>query len=364
MPRSWILALGIALLAAAWMASGYVTRPAATAEPASTSVPATATLQKVRVASFDAVDSQHNMALQGRTAPDRAVVISAQIDGRLKALHVDRGDPVTAGMALADIDIEDRKDRLAEARALLAQRQMEFNAANKLSSRGFQSEVKLAETRAALESARAAVERADIEVSYTHITAPTDGFVLARLAEQGSFVDRGDPLLQIVDLDPIKILASIPESAIGSIAPGQPALVSINNFPPLHGALSFIAPQADPATRTFEIEVQLPNPDGQIKAGLTAQLTLAIEVGHVHRIPPSILTLDSDGALGVMSVDDQNIVRFMPVELIGNADDGIEVTGLPPHIRLIVVGQDFVNAGQQVEPVEGESLPGRPGIQG
>jgi membrane fusion protein, multidrug efflux system len=353
MNRSGLIAIIITVLAVAWMASGLLA-PATQTPDASAqgSDEVAVAIPRVRVASFEASKTPRVISLQGRTMADRAVTISAQTDGRLESVEVDRGDTVQEGDLLARIDIEDRQDRVAEAKALLAQRQIEFNAANSLTQRGFQSEVRLSQAKADLESAKAALERAEIELRHVEIKAPISGTVLRRMIEQGSFMDRGDALIELVDLDPIKVVGSVPEAEVNALRLGQPADVVIADIELQHGTITFIAPQAEPDTRTFEIEVQLPNPEGRIRAGLTAELRLPIEGGRSHQFPASILSLDDSGQLGVKAVTDDNHVRFMPVDIVDDGPEGVWVSGLPETVRLITVGQEFVIDGQEVEPVD------------
>src|SRR3546814_17591444 len=109
------------------------------------------------------------------------------------------------GDSSAGLSPGDRPALLAEAKALLAQRKIEFDADRKLSQKGFRAETQLAATEASLEAAEAAVKIAEVELSYTIIRAPFDGIVDLRLAELGDFVDRGDTIARLVALDPIQL---------------------------------------------------------------------------------------------------------------------------------------------------------------
>ncbi|MBV6632673.1 MAG: efflux RND transporter periplasmic adaptor subunit [Alphaproteobacteria bacterium] len=357
MSRSWLIALTIMILAGLWMASGLMGSAAVTdGEEATAEVEEK--LPRVRVATFEADDAVRQLSIQGRTQADKMVVISAETDGRLNEITVDRGDVIEAGQLLISIDEEDRRDRLAEAKALLAQRQLEFDAANKLNQSGFQSQVRLAQSQAELQAARSEVEQAGIELSRTSVQAPIDGIVLRRMAEVGSFAQRGDDMLEIVDLDPIKVLGSVPEAEVNAIKLGQPAVLEVVGLEPIQGEVSYIAPQAAEQTRTFEIEIQVPNAEGEVRAGLTAAIVLPISGQKTHRLPASILSLDSNGSLGVKGLDDQNRVVFMPVELVDDSPSGIWVAGLQDKVRLITVGQEYVREGQQVEPTN-QPFPGQ-----
>src|SRR3546814_7687423 len=124
---------------------------------------------------------------------------------RIEERGVEEGARVSAGDVIAKLSRGDRPARLAEAKALLAQRRIEFEADKQLSQKGFRAETQLAATEAALEAAEAAVKIAEVELGYTTIRAPFDGVIDERLAELGDFVDRGDTIARLVDLDPLLI---------------------------------------------------------------------------------------------------------------------------------------------------------------
>jgi len=350
MLRSWIIALGVLVIASLWMLSGYFETSASDARAVSTPQ-SERPLPRVRAEVFQAGDNTRQLMIQGRTEADRMVVISSQTDGQLANLLVQRGDTVVTGDLIAQINVENRQDRVTEARAILARRQLEFNAANSLSERGFQSEVRLAEAKAELETAKSDFEQAKIELDYTEITAPIDGIVLQRMVEAGSFVDRGEEVIRIVDLDPIKIVGSVPESEVSLINLSQTARIEAISPEPIQGTVTFIAPQADAATRTFEIEIAVPNPDNMIRAGLTAAIYLPITGAPTHLLPASILTLNETGQLGVKTLNQDNRVEFQRITLVDDAPAGIYALGLPATVRIITIGQEFVIDGQIVDPV-------------
>jgi multidrug efflux system membrane fusion protein len=104
------------------------------------------------------------------------------------------------------------------------------------------------------------------------------------------------------------------------------------------------------STRTFAVELEVPNPDGTLPAGVTAEIQITGGTAMAHKISPSLLSLETDGTIGVKTLDDQDQVVFHPVEIARSQTDGIWVTGLPETARIITVGQGYVLAGQMVEP--------------
>jgi len=121
------------------------------------------------------------------------------------------------------------------------------------------------------------------------------------------------------------------------------------------GVIDYIAPSADPDTRTFRVEIRLANEDGRIKDGVTAVADVPLPASKAHMVSSAYLTLDDDGQIGLQIVDDEDTVRFQPVDVIGAEGDALWVTGLAGTARVITVGQDYVLAGQRVKPMPAQA---------
>jgi multidrug efflux system membrane fusion protein len=116
----------------------------------------------------------------------------------------------------------------------------------------------------------------------------------------------------------------------------------------VEGRVRYIAPLADESTRSFRLELEIPNPDLKLRAGTSAELVLGAEEIVAHALNSSQLTLADDGTIGVKIVDGSDRVRFMPVEIAESKNNQTWVTGLPPEVRIITEGQGFVTDGQLV----------------
>ena len=354
MKSSYVMAFVLAAAAVAWVASGRLTDgdglPEARKPPAELSGETRLTL--VRVRSQQAELRQAEVILRGRSEARRSVEIKTETDGRVVALTVERGDAVEAGQIVARLAPNDRPARLREAEALREQRRIEVEAAQRLAKKGFRSETQLAAARAAYEAAGAAVERAQVELAFTEIRAPFGGLVEERPAEIGAFLKKGEPVVQVVDLDPILIVAEVGERDVGRLGVGATTRARLVTGDEVSGTLRFVGSVADPATRTFRIEVEVANPDLRIPDGATAELRIPLERVLAHRVSPAILTLTDDGVVGVKTLEGDGTVGFRPVSILDSAADGIWITGLPERVTLITVGQEFVKVGQPVRAVE------------
>jgi multidrug efflux system membrane fusion protein len=354
-PSSILLALLIAVGLVLWMASGYLWPGEARDGTASTSE-AGAEAVAVQVRQQAAQDVTRYLVNNGQAEADRVVTVKAQTAGAVAEVVAEEGARVTAGEELVRIAMEDRQARLAEAKALVGQRETEFQAARSLGSSGFQARARVEEAEAALESARARLARIREDIRHTVVRAPFAGVLEERRVAEGDFLDVGSPVAVVADLDPLIVAVHIAQQRIGEVAKGGPASVRLAGGRTAEGTVRYVARTADESTRTFRVEVAVPNPDGAIPAGLSAEVRLPVGEARAHFVSPALLTLNDEGVLGVKSVDGDNRVRFHPVELVRSQPEGVWVSGLPDTARLITVGQGFAREGEVVRPVDG----GRP----
>ncbi|MGF1641753.1 MAG: efflux RND transporter periplasmic adaptor subunit, partial [Rhodospirillales bacterium] len=149
----------------------------------------------------------------------------------------------------------------------------------------------------------------------------------------------------------IVVVCDVAERDAGHVRVGDRAEVVLVTGEQATGTVRFVARTANPATRTFRVEIALANPEGTISEGLTARVRLRQEEVLAHRVTPAILTLDDDGVLGVKVVDDDDRVTFHRVAIVADTPDGVWLAGLPDRVTVITVGQEYVRDGQRVRPV-------------
>ena len=359
MRNSIITALVLAIIAIGWVVSGQFSSdgagPVADGAPAATDGARAREPMQVRVADLEAVMRVERVDVTGRTQASRTVEIRAETDGQVRELLRQRGDNVAKGAPIARLRIDDRAAKLAEAKAKLLQRQLEFDAANALKKKGFRSETEVAASQARLDAARAVVEQMKIGIARTTFRAPFAGLIDSGHVELGDYVRVGDIAVTVVDLDPILVVGNVSERQINSLYEGMAGIAQLIDGSERDGVIRFVATVADPATRTYRVELEIPNPNGTIRDGITAELKIPVSEVDAHLVTPSTLTLNDAGVVGVKVVTPDNIVAFRPVEIIADEPDGIWLGGLPRSIRLITVGQELVFDGQRVKPVLGRA---------
>ena len=350
MNRSYI-ATGIVIVAAiAWIASGAFDSGADERPAAGVSSPV-APAMTVRVRPLQPVSLPRELALYGSTMSSRKVELRSEIEGTVAALPVARGTQVKRGDVIARIEQDDRQARLAESKAALAAREADYNAASRLNAQGFRADVSLADAKARLDSAKAAVTRMEVELQKTIIRAPFEGVIEQRPVELGSYLGKGALIAMVVDLDPMLIVVQIAEQDIGKIAIGTPGEARLSTGVRLTGKVSFVASMADAATRTYRVDIEAANAGHAAPEGTTAEVKLQLGEIVAHVVPASALTLGENGAIGVKLLDDESIVRFVPVRIVGEVGNDVSIMGLPNSATLITVGQEYVRVGQKVGAV-------------
>ena len=356
MKRSYIIAAVVAIAVTGWILSGQIGESSVTEGVSPRAAAAEEALPMVRVLNLVAEEHQNQIILFGRTEADRRVQVMAETSGRVIAVKVKKGDRVKRGDVLIQLAMNDREARLAEAKALVEQRQIAYEAADKLSQKQFRSAVTLAQNKADLEAARADLEAIKLDIQRCVILAPFEGVVDALPAEIGLVATPGTVVAHIVDLDPVVVIGEVAERNISAVRPGALAVVRLISGDEVGGTVRYVSKVGDEATRTFRVEVEVDNPDGEIAEGLTTELRLPLGSVKAHRISPAVLTLSDEGIIGVKAVGNENVVEFYPAELVADTPEGVWLGGLPDHLKLITVGQEFVREGQRVVPVPEEAI--------
>ena len=289
------------------------------------------------------------ITLRGRTEAIRKVFVRAETSGTIAATPANAGQLVKEGDVLCRLKVDARKARYDEALALRRRAQLDYDAAKKLAKEGFRSETSLAALKAAYDQANAGLEQARLALSHTEIVAPFDGVFDDRTAEVGDFLKVGDPCGVVIQQSPFLITGAVSEKEVAKISVGDKGEARLATGEFVAGSVRFVATAADPSTRTFDVELEVPNPNGELRDGVTAEFDIFASASSAHHLPRSALTLDDRGRIGVRVLDAENFVQFNAITLIGEDETGIWVAGLPTTPKVILRGQDFVREGQEVK---------------
>lgn len=357
--RARMAALTIIVLTALWIGSGYFGRdhaPAMSQRVAQKEKP----IFRVVVADIDVKPRARRITLTGRTQSDQRVIVSARTSGIVTRVAVRRGAKVAAGDLIAELSDEAREANVAQAKARLAQRAAELEARESLAKRGNYPTLNLEQLRAEKQGAEAALATAEAELLRANILAPIAGIVNDVSVEIGQGLQMGGAIAEVIAPEPMLAVIELPERRLAGVKAGDAADIRLVTGETLRGAIRFVARRPSAQTRTYRVDIGFPNKDGAIPDGIAAEVSLVLAAVEAAEVPRSALTFSAEGQLGLRIVDEQTIVRFVPVGLIDDEESTIYVSGLKPGMRVIVRGQDFIREGQKVEAVRENAEAAKP----
>jgi RND family efflux transporter MFP subunit len=326
-------------------------------------------LPTVSVINLAANTKAGNLALPGNVQAFNSAPIYARVSGYLKKWYVDIGTPVKAGALLAEIDVPDQDQQLAQAKAdfntavanerLSAQTAKRWNALAKVNAAAPQDvderNADLAAKTAAVASAKANVDRLRDLENFKRITAPFDGTVTSRSVDVGALISVGaagaTPLFTVADDSKVRLYVSVPQNYSAQIKPGMKATFTVPEYPGQTFAadLATTAESVDATTGTVLVQLQADNADKRLKAGDYAQVQfdLPATANTIH-LPASALVFNDNGT-AVALVGPGNRVVVKPVTILRDYGTSVEITsGLSRQDRVIDNPSDSIRSGDQV----------------
>jgi RND family efflux transporter MFP subunit len=267
------------------------------------------------------------------------------VDGRPR--NVQDGDQVRRGTVLARVRDREHVDALAQARAALSQAKADFDRVSQLYENRSVSKSDYDAAYTRYTSSRAQEDQAVQSLADCSLHAPLDGYVLKRTIEVGTLVAAGTPAFSVGDLRSVEVVFGVPDVQVAAMKMGAPQSVNVEAVPgkTFRGQITRVAQSADPSSRVFEVEVTIPNPDGQLKSGMIASLQVTSAPAATGAFVPLNAVVRPPGqtaGYAVFVVEDRGgrqFARLRPVRLGDIRGDLIEVAaGLQGGERVIVRG--------------------------
>ncbi|MCW8994737.1 MAG: efflux RND transporter periplasmic adaptor subunit [Psychromonas sp.] len=307
-------------------------------------------LPKVQTTHFIPQKITKLLTLYGRSEAHSRAVIRAEVAGKIVAIATEKGRYVGAGTKLVDIEKSELPQRLAQAEALLAERLLNYKAVKSLNEKGLQDRARLAEVNSLLLAAQTEVKQLQLQLLRTEVVAPFAGILQEQFAEKGDYLQVGDAIFSLENIDPIIIRGDATEHSINHVKLGQSVSAELLSGENVSGKVSYISSQADPQSSTFRIEAEFPNPDFKILSGMSAKLSIPLYPVEAIYVSPSALAMDEQGSLGIKSVDD-GVVVFKAINLVEVDNGGAWLSGFTKPVDIITLGQGFVKAGDHVQAI-------------
>ena len=314
-----------------------------------------------------------NLLLPGTLQAFVDTSIRARTNGYIAKWLADIGDRVKAGQTLAIIESPEVDRELNQARASLEQAQANLELARVTAERwktlGLQNAVARQDIdqknadyearRADVDATKANVERLEQLKGFETVAAPFDGVISARNVDIGTLINAGSgpELFHLSQSDTLRAYLDVPQRYVPDIRVGVPVDVEIAEFPQgrFPGKVARFAGAMDAASRTLQVEVEIPNHDGRLFAGMFCEVRLHLTAANPPVLIPSNDAIIRSAGTMVAVVTDRNTIHLQAVKLGRDFGAQIEVLdGLPENARIVENPTDTLSEGQAVEPVPAE----------
>ena len=338
------------------------------------------------------------------------VEVVPKVNGRVERMNVKLGDPVKHGQIIAnvedseiqeqvrgaeasfqvaqatirqrDADLKLAKTNLDRSRSLVERQLLPQQTFDDTEARYQAALAQLDLATAQFEQSKARLDELRITLSNTRIASPVDGFVGKRYVDAGAFVGPNSPVASVVDIRTVRMVANLVERDVKRVGAGTSAAVEVDAFPgeKFSGRVSRVAPVFDPATRTAEMEIEVPNSGFRLKPGMYARVQLTVESRADALTVPRNAVVDFEGRQGVFVTGSAPAgtaggdgpspqrgattltAKFVPVQLGIRSGEVIEIrSGLQEGARVITTGAGALRDGDRVVAASGERGSGRSG---
>jgi RND family efflux transporter MFP subunit len=332
-----------------------------------------------------------NVTVVGSLIGAATVDVVPKVSGRLDSVAVKLGDRVQKGQLLGKLEDNEIQEQARQtdasfevARATVRQREADLKFAEitldrtkNLFARNLVSRQALEDSQARTEASQAQVDLAKaqfaqaqarreevrINLANTRIVSPVNGFVASRRLDAGAYVSPNAPLVSVVDIQTVRIVANLVERDLTHVSTGMDAAVNVDAFPGevFKGRVARIAPILDPATRTAQMEVEIPNADFRLKPGMYARVEFTVRQHDDALIVPRNAIVDLEGTRGVF-VAENKVARFRPVQMgIVQGDKTEILTGVAEHDAVVTTGAGALRDGDPIQLVSQGGRQGAPG---
>jgi len=306
------------------------------------------------------------------------VQVVPKVNGRLESIAVQLADPVRKGQRIAKVEDREIAQQVKQAQASfevsgasVRQREadLKFAEVNLERSRSlyerqlmpkqslddadarYQAAVaQLDLARAQYSQAKARLDELEITLANTEIVSPVDGFVGKRFLDPGAFTSQNSPIVSVVDIGYVRLVANLVEKDVKRVTAGVPAVVEVDAFPGerFDGHVSRVAPVFDPATRTAEMEIEVPNPGFRLKPGMYARVRLKVADRPNALTVPAAAVVFTQNQKGVFIPTEGNVAQFQAVEFGLQDDQHAEVlSGIDEGATVIATGASALKEGDR-----------------
>ena len=327
--------------------------------PSKKDIPIPVTLGKVK-----SMDVHHTIKQVGTLEANETVMVKSEAKGKIKQIFFEEGKRAREGEVLVKLDdakikaeIESIESRIVQFQAQLANTKrnvlrnkdlLRDGVINQKEYDDILTQRKIGE--ATIKEAEANLLLAKEQLKDTSIGSPFNGFTSERLVSIGDYIGLGDPIVKVVQTDPLKLAFRIPEKYAPSIKIGKRVQVTVEAYPDdeFFGNIYFISPDIDTATRTFLVKAKMPNQDNKLNPGMFANATSTTEIHHNAMVISWEALVIKENEAYVFRVD-SDIAKKVPVKIMLVFEGQAEVEGdLSPGVYVVKEGKFSLKDGDRI----------------
>ena len=314
---------------------------------------------------------QKPVTLVGAVEPDKRSVIASEIEGLVESLPGTEGKFMAEGDVIAQFNTRMLEIDLNEAKATKRESQARYNLAKKnldrfqeLEKKGVASTQQLQDAEseksawgARMAQAQAHIDGYEYDIEKSKIRAPFSGYVTEEFTEIGEWVQKGGPVVELINMDIAEINIDMPERYISKIKKGLNVTVDIDALPENHfeGEITSVVPQADNESRTFPVKINIENKDGIIKSGMVVRVSFPVGEPSTVKLVPKDAIVTQNNAHFIYIVS-EGAAQPLPVTTGLAYEDKIQVIGPVETGQLVVVkGNERLMPNQPVKVLGEES---------
>jgi RND family efflux transporter MFP subunit len=300
------------------------------------------------------------LILPGEIKPYQEAALFAKVSGYLKGIPVDKGDHVRKGDLLAEIEVPEIMADRSRSKAELAIAETEYNrlSGSRAKSPDLVTLQSVDEANARFEIAKAVLEKNEALLNFAKITAPFSGIVSRRAADPGAFIpaatattSQGAGILTVTDLSRVRVQAAVPEIEVSHVRTNLPVKITIESLPgaAFPGVVTRFTSVLDDRNKTMLVEIELPNPEFKLMAGMFATVSIGIERRENALTVPLDAMLQEKSGASVFTISDNKAVKT-PVKLgFTDSTQAEIVSGIQETDKVILLKGKSLTNGQAIK---------------
>ena len=288
--------------------------------------------------------------------PSSDAQVFARTSGVVRNIFREEGDDVKAGEILLQLENDDQKLRVKQAKQKLESAEREYNRLGKMRKAGAVSPTEFEAARTNFETAQTELELAELALSYTQVTAPFDGRLVWREIDLGAHVLNGNLLFRVMAIEPLLVRVHIPSARVGKIAKGQSVDLNVDAVEEtLKGEVELVSPIVDPDTGTVKVTIKLSGLSKKVRPGDFTKVKLVTDSRQQAKLLPSVALIEERGEYYLFVEENGKAVR-KNIEVGYVIDDRTEViAGIKMEDRVVVKGQRNLNDGNPIKVVDSKN---------